>query len=134
MRLTLHSQDIGVCTLGKISLDGEFFAYVLENPWLDNKRMVSCIPAGYYRLEPHVSPKYGNCYALFGKNVGIDDEERTHILIHSGNIEKHTHGCLLLGSSVGCLDGQVAVLNSRNTVKRLMKVLDGYSHDLRIYR
>lgn len=122
------------CTLGKLTVDGEPFCDVLENPWLDNKVMISCIPAGYYRLMPHMSPKYGECYALHGKGVGIKDEARTFILIHAGNVEWDTAGCLLLGTGIGVVHSQVAVLNSKKTVKSLMDILDGFEHDIRIYR
>ena len=54
---------------------------------------------------------------------------RSFILIHSGkwagDVDKgyrtHVNGCILLGLKRGLLDGQIAVLNSRLAVSRLIR-------------
>lgn len=38
---------------------GDYECYTLERPWLDNRRRVSCIPAGTYKGRVLPSPKFG---------------------------------------------------------------------------
>lgn len=63
-----------------------------ERPWLDNKKSLSCIPTGTYKCTIHISKTKGRCFKIH--NV----ENRTHILIHPGNMLKDTEGCILVGS------------------------------------
>nr|WP_321513145.1 DUF5675 family protein [uncultured Pseudodesulfovibrio sp.] len=65
----------------------------LENPWLDNARNISCIPAGEYVCRRVISPKYGETFEI------TFVPGRTHILFHWGNYPDNTEGCVLLGSS-----------------------------------
>ena len=53
----LDTNDAG--TIGKLSVDGKFVCFAVERPWLDNRRNVSCIPAGRYDLAYVDSPKFG---------------------------------------------------------------------------
>lgn len=104
----------------------EFNCRVLELPWRDNKKQISCIPAGEYNVEIRISNKYGRIYHV--KAVPT----RTYILIHSGNyggdkikgFRTHSSGCILLGLKFGFLGGQVAVLNSRIAVRRFMEHME----------
>ena len=65
---------------------------------------------------------------------------RTYILLHSGNYggdkskdyKTHTMGCILLGKKSGFLGGQVAVLNSRITVRAFMEEMDYQPFNFRI--
>ncbi len=107
-------------------LDGGFFCRTLECPWRDNKRSVSCIPAGEYIVVIRQSPKFGRKYWV--TNV----PNRSWILIHSGNVagdvnkgfRSHVQGCILLGKELGFLYGQRAILNSRITVNKFMNYMD----------
>jgi len=111
-------------TLGMIYYDG-FKCYTLELPWKENARNVSCIPKGSYEVKMRLSPKYGQAYWV------SDVPDRSFILIHSGNwagdkskgFKTHVNGCILLGQKRGLLLSQLAVLNSRITVKRFMRKL-----------
>ena len=79
----------------------------------------SCIPPQIYDLCVwDKSPSKKWCYHI--NNV----PGRTNILIHSGNTDDDTAGCILLGMSFGSLNGKVAVLESRNAIKRLRRILD----------
>jgi len=50
----------------------------------------------------------------------------TAVLFHSGNIEKHTDMCVIVGRSVGYLvSGERAVLNSGATFRSFMEKMDG---------
>ena len=107
-------------------LESGFFCRTLELPWRDNKRSISCIPAGEYIVKVRQSPKYGRIYWV--TNV----PNRSWILIHSGNVagdvEKgfrtHVQGCILLGKKHGMLYNQRAVLTSRPTVNSFMRTMD----------
>ncbi len=80
-------------TLGMLTVIGEEHApiFTLENP-LRETLLDSRIPDGQYNeCGPHVSPTKGEVYLI--KNV----PERTDILIHWGNTESDTRGCILLG-------------------------------------
>ena len=63
----------------------------LENNWLDNKKYISCIPAGEYFVDKYSSVKYPNVWEI------KDVIGRTHILFHAGNWQKDTKGCVLVG-------------------------------------
>lgn len=80
-------------TLGTIRF-GKEIIFTLENPWKDNKPYVSCIPEGRYEAIQHLSPKFGRSFYI------REVPNRTEILIHPGNREKDTKGCILLGQSV----------------------------------
>lgn len=65
--------------------------HTLELPYRDNQRRISCIPHGKYKCVKRVSQKYGHHWHV------LDVENRSLILIHSGNFHTHTLGCILVG-------------------------------------
>jgi hypothetical protein len=106
---------------------GEF--YVLERPWLGNRRNISCIPPGRYRvryLKRSVSGKYRNVYHVLGV------PGRSGILIHNGNTVDHSRGCLLVGKRRGFIGGKRAVLNSRSAMRALVRALGKRDFELTI--
>jgi hypothetical protein len=113
---------------------GDFTCRTLELPWRNNEKQISCIPAGEYDVEIRLSNKYGRVYWV--RHV----PNRTYILIHSGNYagdkskgyKSHVMGCILLGKKSGFLGGQVAVLNSRITVREFVEHMDYEPFKLRI--
>lgn len=121
-------------TLGLIYYEG-FKCYTLELPWKNNQSNVSCIPKGSYLVKSRISPKYGEVYWV--SNV----PDRTFILIHPGNwagdkskgFRSNVNGCILLGKRRGILAGQLAVLNSRITVKRFQNKLQLQPFTLNIH-
>jgi hypothetical protein len=106
------------CVLGTLELNGEELCKTLENPWLNNEPTISCIPAGKYIAKKYNSQKYPDVWEL--QNV----EGRSYILIHNGNLEKHTQGCILVGREWGFLQEELAVLSSNPTLNGLRKKLD----------
>jgi hypothetical protein len=104
--------------LGSLELESKEIAKTLENPWLNNQPFISCIPLGEYIVKTYSSNKYPNVWEL------QDVEGRSYILIHSGNIEEHTQGCILVGRKWGFLGENIAVLDSRNTLEKLRSILD----------
>ena len=107
-------------TIGMLSDDSNLYALTLENPWVGNEDNISCIPEGNYVCEVDESPKYGQVYHVHSV------EGRSHILIHWGNYERNTEGCILLGS--GLMDdteeNKEAISNSKNTVMDFMSKMD----------
>lgn len=111
-------------TLGMLLAPG-FKCFTMELPWRNNQRSISCIPAGEYPVQIRISPRYGQIYHV------REVPDRSFILIHAGNwagdISKgyrtNVHGCILLGKDRGMLAKQLAVLNSRITVKRFMATM-----------
>ena len=112
-------------TLGVLTADG-LRLDVMEPPPRDNRRNRSCIPVGAYEVAPHISPRFGRCLLV------TDVPNRSHILIHAGNVggdvdlgwHTHTLGCLLPGLARGRIEVkgrvQAAVLSSRTALRNLM--------------
>lgn len=89
MLLVLHRIYFPEGTLGLLQNDGETICYTIELPWLNNKRMVSCIPEGKYILKKRYSNKFGWHIHL------IDVPGRALILIHPANdAKKELLGCI----------------------------------------
>ena len=82
-------------TLGELFLNGERMCDTLENPWINNKKNVSCIPRGEYKVRlrlPRESATRNYLHLLVE-----DVENRSYILFHKGNTAKDTRGCILVG-------------------------------------
>lgn len=117
MKLTMfaHTQYGAFSTLQC----GESSMVILENPWKDNEVNVSCIPAGIYEVvRIKDGPREGQWWVT---NV----EGRTEILIHPGNTDDDTQGCLLPGMELGSVKGKWAVLNSGEALARLNAWCEG---------
>lgn len=98
-------------TPGKLSLDGVYFCRTLELPVLDGK-LGSAIPAGTYTIQMLPSPKFVNQstdpalpqqyrdfvsrYAKAMPHIQ-DIPGRTLIMLHWGNDERDTAGCVIVG-------------------------------------
>jgi len=101
-------------TLGEmLNPDGSHLCFTCERPWLNNQEDTSCIPVGIYTCVPHNSPAHPNTWEL--ENV----PGRTAILIHNGNTEVDSEGCILVGNQTGTMNGLPAVLNSVATLQML---------------
>ncbi len=87
-------------SLGMLYIDGKFAAFTVEDEKRDVKVMGETrIPAGIYKLSLVESPKYT---ARFGHKMimlnGVPGF--TGVLIHPGNTEKDTMGCIPPGNVV----------------------------------
>lgn len=121
------STDAG--TFGRLRAEGDgksFECHTLELPWRDNRRSLSCIPLGSYPVDWSHSGKFGKCYRL------RDVPERSGILIHAGNyagdktlgLKSNIEGCILLGMKRGKLNGQAAVLQSKDAIRAFVAFMD----------
>ena len=111
------STNFGV--FGVLLEDGIPFAVSLENPWLENRANVSCIPAGDYVCQRIRSPRFGNTFQI------LRVPNRTHILFHKGNLTKDTLGCILVGEQYEFLHGKPAILRSGKGYGEFMQRLNG---------
>lgn len=88
----------------------------LEDEWLDNAIGKSCVPEGVYVCNPYSSAKYPDVWQL------EKTSPRTDILIHAGNTNEDTRGCILPGVMYGKLGADFAVLDSRVALEKLRRV------------
>jgi hypothetical protein len=99
-----------------------FRCYTLELPWKDNKKRISCIPKNEYNVEKRYSTKYKNHFHI------LDVPNRSYILVHSGNYNRHTLGCVLVGKTLTDIngDGLRDTTHSKSTMKKLNDILPPY--------
>jgi hypothetical protein len=106
-RLTLRRYYYGPeCTLGYLTLDSGLI-YTLEDAWAGNAVGQSCIPDGTYLCQPRFF-NAGHYPAIEISGV----PGRTTILFHRGNVATDVRGCIVVGTGLGSLGGQLAVINS----------------------
>jgi len=104
-------------TIGKLSIDGEFFCHVLEDVVRPKGIKVygeTAIPKGTYQVKLTMSNRFKKVLPLL-QNVPMFEGIR----IHAGNTNKDTHGCLLVGVN----DSKGRVSNSAATMAKLMPIL-----------
>ncbi len=126
-------------TIGSFFVNNEYFCDTIEdvdrglkqsmNIIEIQRKKVKCetaIPTGIYNVNMDiVSPKYSKVQFYKDKANGgrvprlINVKGFDGILIHSGNTEKDTEGCLIVGENK--VKGQV--INSRITFEKLYKLL-----------
>lgn len=75
-----------------------FECKTMELPWKNNAPYVSCIPAGIYKVKKHDSPKFGRSFHV------LNVQNRSEILIHRGNYNRDTLGCILPGMDFKDID------------------------------
>jgi hypothetical protein len=93
---------------------GKVSCYTIERPWLNNQHDVSCIPDGTYTCVPHVKSTNGQlCWRL------LNVLNRSGILIHTGNTEDDSEGCII----IGLMYNDTGVLESEMALEQLHKIL-----------
>lgn len=110
-------------TLSKVYIDGELMCYGIEDQFNKDKiRGETRIPEGTYVVGKRYSPKFTPIYdheMLWIKDVpGFE-----FILLHPGNTDDDTEGCLCVGTEPDYIKGQRAVLNSRAAYKRIYPII-----------
>jgi hypothetical protein len=98
------------CTLGWIALDTALI-YTLEDAWQGNRVRLSCIPDGTYRCRPRRfnAGDGGKGYPAI-EITGVPG--RSLILFHRGNTAVDVTGCIVVGSELGTIAADLAVLKS----------------------
>ncbi|HYC32257.1 MAG TPA: DUF5675 family protein [Gemmatimonadales bacterium] len=72
--------------------------HTCEDDWTQNRRGLSCIPAGTYPLQRTIYHRHG--YETFEVTAVPG---RSRILIHPGNTENDVQGCIAVGMRRGTL-------------------------------
>ena len=125
------------CTIGKLTTESGFTCYTMENPWKNNEKNVSCIPAGWYKLTTRMSPiveRTSRGEFKMGWEV-TDVVGRSFIMIHVGNWVKDTDGCPLVGRDISFSRQGFMVTHSVDTFRKFMAELESEAvHELRISR
>jgi len=117
--IRLEETSRGEGTVGVLKIDKVVFCFTLEPSDKLNKLNQSSIPAQQYLCKRTSSRKFGETFEV--TNV----PGRTHILFHSGNLMANTAGCILLGRSVGYIEGERAISNSKYMFDKFMRELEG---------
>lgn len=100
----------------------KLFSYkILELPWRNNQRSVSCIPEGEY-IVVKMKPTEKRPYVYFWIK---DVPGRSGILMHRGNFTRQIKGCQLTGENFIDLDkdGKPDISNTKGTLERLAEIL-----------
>jgi len=105
-------------TIGTLSVDGEYEAFVLEDAVREDGRIVqawklpgcTAIPMGVYTVIVTPSVRFKRDLPLLCNVPGFEG-----VRIHPGNGPEDTEGCLLVGSS----KGQDVVFESRKAFDKL---------------
>lgn len=128
MNLTLiRKYKLPTYTIGKLYIDGEYFCDTLEDKdrGLTDDMTVSeiskikikketAIPTGTYKVTITYSNRFKKNMPLINDVKGFEG-----IRIHSGNTDKDTEGCILVGFNK--IKGNV--INSRDTYNKLFSIL-----------
>jgi hypothetical protein len=132
MKLLLKRKFKGeTYTIGDLFIDGKFFCNTIEDrvrllpkTCPDTPKGISCkckekvyaqtaIPVGEYKVTMEISPKFGLVLPRL-HNV----PHFTGILIHSGNTEGDTAGCIIVGDNTvpGKVTGSRVLSDRLNTI------------------
>ena len=115
-------------TIGKLYINGTYFCDTLEDRYRDlskEKKVPgeTCIPFGTYKVIVNTSPKFKRLLPRI-----LDVPHFDGILIHRGNTDKDTSGCILVGENK-----QVGrVINSTKYEEQIVSILLATSEPIEI--
>ena len=125
--MLIRKYKLPTYTIGKLYIDGEYFCDTLEDKdrGLTDSMTVgeiskikikkeTAIPTGTYKVTITYSNRFKKNMPLINDVKGFEG-----IRIHSGNTDKDTEGCILVGFNK--VKGNV--INSRDTYNKLFSVL-----------
>lgn len=123
MQLGVKRYDYGEnkdYTLGKFTVNGEDFAYSLEDKYRDLSKEEkvygkTAIPCGTYKVIMKQSPKFKRVMPYL-----VDVPHFTNIMIHPGNTVEDSEGCILVGKKSGQPN---VIMESRATSDRLNELI-----------
>ena len=112
MELLLQRSYFEKGTNGALFLNGQLISFMIELPWQNNKRNISCIPEGRYEVVPRFSKRFRNHLQV------LDIPGRSLILLHPANDAKNDlEGCL---APVSLLSGIGKGWSSRPALNKLL--------------
>lgn len=136
-------------TIGKLYFQDRLLGYVIEDELRDIKvHGETAIPVGVYPLDTRFSPKFSRHFKYSANKEKLIDSRLAYnyspedyqlidhqliwikevpnfkyILIHWGNTDDNTDGCLIVGNKIGVIGNQEAVLNSRFTYAQIYPMI-----------
>lgn len=106
-------------TVSKVSVDGVFICFGLEDEFREEKIVGETrIPAGTYRVTLRKEGGFDQRYARRFPEIheGMlhirDVPDFEYVLIHCGNTDEDTAGCLLVGMQANTETGNMSVVSS----------------------
>lgn len=124
MKILVERMEQGTdYTIGKLYINGEFKCFTIEDEYRKVKvKGETRIPEGTYRVGTRWSPTFSpktNHEMLWVKDVpGFE-----FILIHTGNTDDDSSGCLIVGKRLGSLNNQRAVLDSKAAYNEIYPII-----------
>jgi hypothetical protein len=116
----------GAWTDGDLFFGTEALCVTLEEPDRQNKKGISCIPAGLYRLFIRKNADTRHNYDVL-ELIGVPG--RSNVQIHIGNRLTDTEGCILVGDERGqpgeISHSRVAYAKLFERVQELMEMMPG---------
>ena len=119
MKLKLYRKFLGnKYTIGKLFINNEYICDTLEDVVRPESVKVygeTAIPCGVYEIVLTMSPRFKKVLPLL-----LDVPHFEGVRIHTGNTEKDTEGCILVGYNK--VKGKV--INSKIAFDKVMKYLE----------
>lgn len=117
-------------TLGRLYIDHKFECYTLEDEYRDIKVYGETrIPAGIYQVKFRTVGGFHKRYAERFPEIHVgmlqvmDVPNFNYILIHCGNDDDDTNGCLLVGQKIAGWKLMNSVLAYKSMYKKVSKAL-----------
>lgn len=119
-------------TISNVSVDGRFVCFGLEDEYRAEKiANETRIPAGRYKVGVR---REGGFHGRYAQRFGDIHRGMLHvldvpgfefILIHVGNTDEDTAGCLLVGLNASVDDGELRVISSVAAYRKLYPMVIG---------
>jgi hypothetical protein len=117
-------------TISRVNVDGRFVCFGLEDEFREEKvASETRIPAGTYDVRLRTEGGHHARYAVRFKEwhrgmLHLQDVPGfTYILIHCGNTDEDTDGCLLLGSQALTEPGEMRITQSTPAYQRFYSLV-----------
>jgi len=106
------------CTIGKLSIDGGFECFTLEDVFRDGPKIAdqTAIPPGRYQVVITMSNRFGRMLPLLVAVPGYEG-----VRIHPGKTAADTSGCILVGKS----RANDSIMSSRLAMEQLQRKIAG---------
>ena len=112
-------------TVSRVMIDGAFECFGLEDEYREDKVPEETrIPAGNYKIGVRKIGGFDGRYKTRFPDIHqgmlhiLDVPDFEYILIHCGNTDEHTAGCLLVGTTANTEIGDMSILGSGAAYKK----------------